>query len=167
MKGAWHAGWLCLAMSSASFAQADLHFPLPEGLYRFDGRCVEFRDAISDEIQRCGDKLGIVVEKPELPEFYFMTTDGKAWMFPASKLKKAARDGRHAEFAIANFTDLSVGSVNEFDGDCVLDLGQGKLRVECHARRGRKVVRTAIFESVGTFVFSRDKPAQPADAPRP
>ena len=159
----WLGASLGLAMSVATQAQADLRYPLTAGVYRFDGRCVEFRDSISDHLAFCSNSLGIITATPELPEFYFMTADGKAWVFPTKKLKKVANDGRHAEFTIVNFMELATGTVYKFSGDCTLDLDQSNLRVACQARVGKKIVRNAVFESAGTFVFSRGETAQGGD----
>lgn len=154
------AAWLWLTLSGAAFAQADLRYPLAAGVYRFAGHCVEFSDSISDHLDFCSNTLGLSTAKPELPQFYFMTADGGAWVFPTKKVKKVGNDGRHVEFTIANFTELERGTTYKFDGDCTLDFDQSKLRVECHARMGRKVVRTAVFESAGTFEFSREQKPQ-------
>jgi len=152
---------LILAMPMLVLAQAELKYPLAQGTYRFEGKCLEFRDSISDQLNYCDNRLGIDMSDPKHPNFLFLTKDGKAWVFWTERVRKVADDGRHAEFRIKNFTDLGVGSSYDFAGECLLDFSE-LVHLECRVRMGRKVVRTAIFESHGTFLYSRDPGEVPA-----
>lgn len=169
LKTRWsarRAALLCLALPGISLAQAELQFPLPQGVFRFEGRCIEFRDSIADLLRLCKGSLGIVTQDQAAPSFLFLTTDGKAWEFQSKGKKKISKDGNHAEYHLRHFTDLMLGQAHDFGGECVVDLDGSRLRIECRARMGRKVVRTAIFESDGTFSFARDTGIAPAVEPK-
>jgi hypothetical protein len=105
-KALCHVTWMYLALSATVYSQADLRHPLAPGTYRFAGKCIEFRDSVSDMIQYCGNQLTIVARREGMPAFLFITTDGKAWMFPAERLKKASDYGSSALFTISSITDL-------------------------------------------------------------
>jgi len=139
---------------ATAIAQAELRVPLAAGMYRLEGKCLELKDSISDMLGQCEDHFGIDATDPKLPNFIVFTRPGKGWMFWSMRAKKISADGKRAEYSLKYFTDVTLGSTYDFDGECILDMGD-KIRIECRARRGRKIIRSAIFESQGTFVFSR------------
>jgi len=151
-------------LPGAVCGQADLQLPLSQGIYRIEGKCLELKDSISDLLAQCDEHFGIDANDPALPNFIVFTREGKGWMFWSKRAKKVSTDGKHAEYTIKYFTDVTLGSTYDFGGECILDLGE-KIRIECRALRGRKLARSVIFESHGTFVFSRTQGSPQANPP--
>ena len=155
---------MVLAFPAAVPAQADLRVPLSQGMYRIEGKCLELKDSISDMLEQCEDHFGIDATDPKLPNFIVFTREGKGWMFWSMRAKKVSADGKHAEYSLKYFTDVTLGSTYDYKGECILDLAE-KIRIECRARRDRKVVRSVKFESQGTFVFSRSQESSGENPP--